>query len=84
MAPSTNKISPIVPFPISKTVHLEILALQIPNFYNGVMNCTIDAHKIDCNCLAFADLETEEGAKELKIFPMPSLLFGSLVLICKV
>ena len=48
------------------------------------MNCTIDANKIDCNCLAFADLETEEGAKELKIFPMHSLLFGSLVLICQV
>ena len=48
------------------------------------MNCTIDANKIDCNCLAFADLETVEGAKELKIFLIHCLLFGSLVLICKV
>ena len=39
------------------------------------MNCTIDAHKIDCNCLVFADLEMEEGAKELTMFLIHCLNF---------
>ena len=82
--------SPYCAFPYFKnctfknTCTAECRNTRKPNFYNGVMNCTIDAHKIDCNCLAFADLETVEGAKELKIFLIHCLLFGSLVLICKV